>query len=283
MAVKNSLLERMDRNGTVLNLAGSSGSYPANGPITPAFQPGGSLVAYNYNNTGPATPGLHTTLSHSTRQTTHDELYEISGRSNPSWIDNNRLLMFARSATTTQDTLIHTVGVPGTQVWYEDPVLTLTGGEIDAGQTRLAATDTTVIRLYRLNAPPPAINVDQVCDITGPNGSFFRPTWSPNGTRLAWQEDDGIWVATPNYADCAAGTASLVIPGGKAPDWGPADVGSSGGSGPGSGPGGSPGTALAGALSATAPKRIRLAALLRGMKVQGQVLVHRQGHAVARP
>ena len=175
--------------------------------------------------------------------------------------------MFARSATTTQDTLIHTVGVPGTQVWYEDPVLTLTGGEIDASQTRFAATDTTVIRLYRLNAPPPAINVDQVCDITGPTGSFFRPTWSPNGVRLAWQEDDGIWVGTPNYADCAAGTGALVIPGGKAPDWGPADVGSSGGSGPGPGPdtGGTPG---GGTLSATTPKKIGLRALVRGLKVK---------------
>jgi hypothetical protein len=259
VAVKDSLLQRMDRNGTVLNLAGSSGSYPLNGPITPALNPDGSLVAYNYNNTGPSAPGLHTSISYSTRETTHDEIYEISGRSNPSWIDNDRVLMFARSATTTQDTLIHTLGVPGTVQWYEDPELTLTGGEIDASQTRFAATDTARIRLYRLNAPPPAIAVEPVCDLTGPNGSFFRPTWSPSGAQLAWQEDDGIWVGTPNFANCAAATASLVVPGGKAPDWGPAAVTPTSGVNPGT---------IVLPLTAKIPKRIRLAALLRGMKVK---------------
>jgi hypothetical protein len=167
--------------------------------------------------------------------------------------------MFARSATTTQDTLIHTLGVPGTVQWYEDPELTLTGGEIDASQTRFAATDTATIRLYRLNAPPPAIAVDPICDLTGPNGSFFRPSWSPNGTQLAWQEDDGIWVGTPNFANCAGATASLVIPGGKAPDWGPAAVTPVGGVNP---------EPIVLPLTAKIPKRIGLAALLRGMKVK---------------
>jgi hypothetical protein len=265
VAVKDSVLHRLNRAGTFLNLAAASGTALYTGPIAPALAPDGSLVAYDYNNTGPSAPGFHTTLSYATRQTTHDEIYEISGRINPSWLGNNSVLMFDGSPSTIGDTLIKTLGVTTTQPWYEDPDLSLSGGEVDASMTRLAATDTTVIRLYQLNSPPPSMDVQPKCDITGPAGSFFRPTWSPNGTQLAWQEDNGIWVGTPNFADCGAATAALVIPGGKAPDWGPADVGAAGGNGgPGPGPNPNPGAEL----TAKVQKKIRLAALLRGLKVR---------------
>jgi hypothetical protein len=259
VAVKDKLLHRMDRAGNLLNLAGESGG---TGPLTPAFAPGGALVAYNYNI---GTPGFSTALSHSTRQTTHEEIFYIDGWSNPSWIGNDKVLMFDGSPSFTGDTLIKTVGVSGTQTWYEDPDLSLSGGEVDTSQTRFAATDGVKIRLYRLNAPPPAIDVDSTpCELTGPVGSFFRPTWSPDGGSLAWQEDDGIWTGTFDLATCQ-GSATLKIPGGKAPDWGPAAVGSAGpGPGPGTGPGSGGGTAL----SATVPRRIRLRALLRGLNVK---------------
>jgi hypothetical protein len=264
VAVKGNLLHRMDREGNLLNLAGDA---DWGGPLTPAFAPGGAQVAYNYFRTGTSlAPGFHTSISHATRETSHEEIYDIHGWSNPSWIGDGMVLMFDGSPT---DTLIKTLGVTATDPWYEDPDLSLVGGEVDAGMTRFAATDSAVIRLYRLNAPPPSMDVTPACDVTGPAGSFFRPSWSPNGAQLAWQEDDGIWVATPNFADCAAATASLVIPGGKAPDWGPADVGAAGGPGPGSGPGTGPGTTPGGStLKATAPRRIRLAALLRGLTVK---------------
>jgi hypothetical protein len=245
VAVRDRLLHRLDRSGKLLNLAGDDGG---SGPFTPALSPDGSLVAYNYNNTGPITPGFHTTLSHSTRRTTHDEIWEISGWSNPSWIGADKVLAFDGSETFTGDTLIKTLGVTATQRWYEDPGLVLSGGEVDASQTRFAATDGAIIRLYRLNAPPPAIAVDPICDISGPNGSFFRPTWSPDGSRLAWQEDDGIWVGDVNLANCTATQPSLAIAGGKAPDWGPAIAGRP--------------------LSAAVPKRIGLNALLKGLKLR---------------
>jgi len=243
-AVKGGLLQRLSRSGRLLNLAGdSSGS----GPLLSSISPAGSLIAYHYTNTGSITPGLRTAISEAGRETSNDEIFNIGGWINPSWIGDARLLMFDGSPTFTGDTLIYTVGGSGTQTWYEDPALSLSGGEIDQSQTRFAATDGSTIRLYRLSAPPPAIAVEPRCDVTGGTGSFFRPTWSPDGSTLAWQEDDGIHTMPVNLDTCV-GQSELAVPGGRAPDWGPAAPGA--------------------ALSATAPKRIALAALLRGMTVK---------------
>jgi hypothetical protein len=103
----------------------------------------------------------------------------------------------------------------------------------------------TSIVIYRLPAPPPALP-ERRCQVTGAAGTFFRPTWSPDGSTLAWQEDDGIHTLEIDLDTCQ-GSSSLVIPGGKHPDWGPAAVGR--------------------ALTATAPARIRLGVLLTGLKV----------------
>lgn len=210
VAVKDKLLHRLDRSGHVLNTAGESGG---TGPLTPQVSPQGNLVAYNYfsNNV------FSTTLSHATRNTAHEEIFFISGWSNPSWIGNGQVLMFDGSQTFTGDTLIHKVGESGTQTWFEDAELSLSGGEINAAMTSLAATDGTRIRLYRLNAPPPAIAVEARCDLTGPTGSFFRPTWSPDGVSLAWQEDDGIWAGAIELdsGTCQGGQLAPDHPGGQ--------------------------------------------------------------------
>lgn len=243
LAVKGGMIHRMDRSGKLLNLAGDpSGS----GPLVAQVAPGGALVAYHYNNTGPITPGLRTALSHATRQTNNDEIFNIGGWINPSWIGNERVLMFDGSQTFTGDTLIHTVGVTGTQPWFEDGDLSLVGGEVDASQTRLAATDGAIIRLYRLNAPPPALP-EARCDVRGGDGAIFRPTWSPDGRMLAWQQGDGIY-AMPVNLDTCAGESELVVLGGEAPDWGPAAAGRR--------------------LTASAPRRMGLSALLRGLKLR---------------
>lgn len=56
------------------------------------------------------------------------------------------------------------------------------------------------------------------------------PTFSPDGNGLAWHAGDGIHVAAvPSFGgDCTLDGATpappLVIPGGREPDWGPAEV-----------------------------------------------------------
>ena len=61
-------------------------------------------------------------------------------------------------------------------------------------------------------------------------GAFGVPTFSPDGAAPRLARGDGIHVAAvPSFAgDCtldgATPTPPLVIPGGREPDWGPADV-----------------------------------------------------------
>jgi hypothetical protein len=241
-AVKGNLIHRMSRSGTLLNLAGdSSGS----GPLIASAAPGGGLVAYHYNNTGSITPGLRTALSHADRQTSNDELFNIGGWINPSWIGDGTILMFDGSESFTGDTLIKRVGASGTEPWFEDAAASLSGGEVDAGVTRLAATDGASIRLYRLTGPPPALPVFR-CVISGGTGAYFRPTWSPDGSTLAWQQGNGIYSMPVNLDTCV-GQSELVVQG-AAPDWGPAAPGR--------------------ALTAKVARRVRLAALLKGLKVR---------------
>jgi hypothetical protein len=91
VAVKNKLLERLDRSGNVRNLAGDS---EYTGPLTPSIAPGGALVAYNFNKTTGVNAGMHATLSYADRETDADEVFNIGGWSNPSWIGNDKILMF---------------------------------------------------------------------------------------------------------------------------------------------------------------------------------------------
>jgi hypothetical protein len=182
-------------------------------------------------------------VSYANRRTEKEEIdAPLKGYLNPSWLDSSHLLLFPQSLTVD----VQIWQVPGPiQDWFADDAADLGGGVVDRAMTKFAATADggSSIRLYRLPAPPPALPEPR-CQLTGPAGSFFHPTWSPDGSTLAWQEDDGIHTGAIDLDSCQ-GQSRLIISDGEAPDWGPAAAGS--------------------ALSATVPKRMRLAALLRGI------------------
>lgn len=240
IAARGDLLERLDRSGRVLNEAGDD---DYGGKIFTDLSPDGALASYGFFANGPILTGPYVAVSHANRRTEKEEIDgPLKGYLNPSWLDNNRILLFPQSLIV--DVQLWPVG-GNIQDWFADDAVDLGGGEVDRALTKFAATADggSSIRLYHLPAPPPALPEPR-CQLTGPAGSFFHPTWSPDGTMLAWQEDDGIHTAAVDLDTCE-GQSRLIIPGGEAPDWGPAAAGS--------------------ALAATAPKRIRLAALLRGI------------------
>jgi hypothetical protein len=243
IAAKDNVLHRLSRSGQLLNTAGDD-DYGAK--IFTDLSPDGGLASYGFFANGPILTGPYIGVSHSTRPTEKEEIDgPLKGYLNPTWLDNNRLLLFPQSLIVD----VQIWPVPGdVQDWFIDEAADLGGGEVNRAMTAFAATADggTSIRLYRLSAPPPALPEFR-CVVSGGEGTIFHPTWSPDGSRLAWQQGAGIYVMPVNLDTCA-GQSELVVPGGEAPDWGPAAAGA--------------------ALAATAPKRIRLNALLNGLKVK---------------
>jgi hypothetical protein len=243
VATKDAVLHRLSRSGRLLNQAGDD---DYGGKIFTDFSPDGALVSYGFFANGPILTGPYAAVSHSNRRTEKEEIDgPLNGYLNPSWLGSRQILLFPQSLIVD----VQIWPIPGdVQDWFTDPDFDLGGGDVDRAMTRFAASADggERILIYRLPAPPPAFP-ERRCQVTGALGTFFRPTWSPDGTTLAWQEDDGIHTLRIDLETCQ-GASELAIPGGKHPDWGPAAPGR--------------------ALTATAPARIRLGALLTGLRVK---------------
>jgi hypothetical protein len=244
IAAKEAVLHRLDRSGRLLNAAGDD---DYGGKIFTDLTSDGALASYGFFANGPILTGPYVAVSYASRPTEKEEIDgPLNGYLNPSWLGGRHtILLFPQSLSVD----VQLWPIPGgVQDWFADPDFELGGGDVDRAMTKFAATADggSRILLYRLPAPPPALP-ERRCQVTQPAGSFFRPTWSPDGRTLAWQEDDGIHTLSIDLETCS-GSSSLVIDGGRHPDWGPAAAGST--------------------LSATAPARIKLATLLKGMTVR---------------
>lgn len=265
---------RLDRSGRVLSevksvLTDKPAGIRAVGPFDPVISPDGTKLAYwigmysswtDYRNhiewtrTGPVTiwqdarDGRFLGATHY-----YDE---------PSWLPgSDGALLFAEENALTAQVVASGVGEDHTRIrqWFRDSEnkpaseeypkaistgeitpqldrLALLRATIEYGSGGIAEGDGNTIVTYGVSLP----GVPKMeCFISGAvGGEFGRPSWSPDGRSLAWQEGNGIW-AMPIGRDCS-GTAKLVIPGGAEPDWGPAAPAAGGGPGPGPAPGPGP-------------------------------------------
>ena len=223
----NRFLLRMNRSGELLNdpVKTVEPDTTSVGPLSAKVSPDGRLVAYVFTRFDPD-PNLASlfrfALSHSDRDTKPGDIKSISGQLNPSWIGNSRVLMFPTSGTF--DTIVSPVDGGNSETWFSDSAVDLGSGEVNAAGDRLAATADggRSMRIYALNGPPPAPPTPR-CDIASPEGGYGRPTWSPVGNELAWEQADGIHVGTIDLATCELNEA-LLVERGTYPDYGPADV-----------------------------------------------------------
>jgi hypothetical protein len=105
------------------------------------------------------------------------------------------------------------------------------------------ASQPSALVLLKSNGLPPSGGLpDILCssDNFSPDRNG-NPVWSPDGSQIAWQRPDGIYVSpapTPNADGSCAISPRLVIPGGNSPEWGPQNVPTAGGGGGGGGGGG---------------------------------------------
>jgi WD40-like Beta Propeller Repeat len=240
------------------------------GPFDPAISPDGTKVAYTFHYmTQSQSPTCYpptcfvgineggTGYSWADRQTGWDDpaLGKHTGWRNPVWIDEDTTMLSDPTHMPNYDVILDTLsdGDSGNLVhgWFSDMAEGnphVSGGDMTRDRTKMAfatgRSDST-LTVYSVPQFPttfkdgdaPVSARPGICyRYSGPNGSYSTPTFSPDGGRLAWAEDDGIKIVTvPSFAggcttDGASPNAPLVIPGGKQPDWGPADVPSGRGS-----------------------------------------------------
>ena len=210
------------------------------GPYDARVAPDGLRVAYWF--TGhrrfclPIEPGCSvqdtdvTAYGYASRVTDPLELGVVRDRRQPSWYGAGRALVFRHGAGTGETVSVNRVGrgEADDQGWFSyDDGTSLEQGQLDHGGTRLAAVaGGNQIHLFGVSQPPPALPALR-CVV--PGGPYASPTWSPDGTMLAWEQADGVHVAGPvpdlrqPVPDCSV-IAQRRLTAGTDPYWGRADV-----------------------------------------------------------
>jgi hypothetical protein len=247
------------------------------GPYDPAISPDGKKVAYSFfwmtqSQSPTCFPpqcviGINeggTGYSWADRQTGWDDpaLGKHTGWMFPSWVDNDTVLLSNPTHMPNYDVILDTVsdGDTGNLVhnWFSDTAEGnpgVGGGDVSRDRRKMAfvtGENDSTLTVYSISSFPttfpdseaPAGTRPGICyRYSGVAGRYSTPTFSPSGGQLAWSEDTGIKIVTvPSFAGgCttagATPNAPLVIPGGKNPDWGPANVPAGSGVKPGGGGG----------------------------------------------
>ena len=225
----NRYIYRLDARGNQLNprvTAVDVNNSLETGPLGAEVSPNGVLVAYHYFNRSPTIPQNQRprfSMSYSNRDTDQTEIIEQGYYLNPTWIDNSNVALFVDPAFST-DVQIYTVGGSFSD-WFAVEGASLTSGDLSSDNRRFVAIGDggALLLFYTLAAAPPA--TPSFCGgANTPNGSYASPTWSPDGLEVAWQEADGIHLATAgDPSGCDVREAAL-IPGGETPFWGSANL-----------------------------------------------------------
>lgn len=155
----------------------------------------------------------------------------------PSWVDNQRLLLFAPYNISAPQVYLDVVGKRGYN-WFADTIdgdgiydrKILSDGAVTRAGDKLAAIRGTNLRqdwrsaslqfyaVHGFGTPPTPL-----CSIKAQHGMLGKPTWSPDGSTVAWSDSNGVWVSPLNTAASGCGLAPrLVVRAGWAPSWGPA-------------------------------------------------------------
>ena len=154
----------------------------------------------------------------------------------PSWVGNSRLLVFAPYNSYSPEVFVDTFG-GSTDGWFSDEHSgepdpfgrqPIDDGELTRAGDRIAFVRGTNVKGDWSGA---LFEVDTVsslsetptpfCSFVPPGpGPFSGPSWSPDGSSLAWSNASGVWTArlNPSNGDCGV-IPRRIVRGGKQPDW----------------------------------------------------------------
>lgn len=188
-------------------------------------------------------------ITHADRFTPFEEYGLQTGWIYPHWIGSDRLLRSFPSTILNEDAVLTTVapgaGDSALHRWFYDE----TGMGVDDVEVSrdlrtvvgIAGGSDELLRVYRplmdpFSAPQQSMSpftrrvpiVEGCFQLEQPVGGRFETvSLAPDGRGVAYGVGDGIWVnPLPDLSGaCQPGqTGRLAIPGGRHPDWGPADV-----------------------------------------------------------
>ncbi|CAB4949525.1 unannotated protein [freshwater metagenome] len=267
-ALRGDRIVTLNPDGSIVNADGSkrhdiltphSYSMPGTqfrGPFDPAISPDGMKIAYTWyytqlGETPNCTPSTGCQTVYGRQGTNYvspdgrspfDEpgWSEQTGWVGPSWVgDGGATLISDPIQVGNEDVVQHTPGdesngIPGAiSRWFFDPSAKgMADGEMTRNKEKLAyvtGPEHKELWLYRAKGGHPYVP-ENCYRLTDGVGRINSPSWSPDGTTLAFADDTGVNVLPlPSFAsDCGTPTAEhtkrLLIPGATNPDWGPADV-----------------------------------------------------------
>jgi hypothetical protein len=190
-------------------------------------------------------------ITHSDRFTPFEEFGLLTGWIGPHWMSGGRLLRSNAPVSPNEDAVINAIG-PGKgddemKRWFWDDNGASGVEEVEISRDEkvaagIAGFSSNELRVYRVLTDPmtapaqklgPFEDNPQVVEpcIAGRDpvgGKFENLSFSPDRTHLAYGVGDGIWIM--DVPDISGGcgplpaTNKLVIPGGRHPHWGPADI-----------------------------------------------------------
>jgi hypothetical protein len=209
-------------------------------PVELSFSPDGTKIAYAYvanscpvaSSCGSIQRSTFYTAAGVTDATPIDVYGNQFGVSDPEWVTNSRTLVFGGYGSQVS---IDDLGAGDySQIPWMVPNGDMGDGEVSRDGTRLAVTFDygankklgffAVKGDVRTQAPP--AYPDPACTTTTGDERFADPSWSPDGSAVAFADRDGVEIMrfTEFGPDqCAIAGSSVLSATASEPDWGPAD------------------------------------------------------------
>jgi hypothetical protein len=265
-ALKDGRFWHLDRSGRVLGapvagIGGSTDRLPTGtdhfyGPFDPQVSPDGRTIVYwdmvDVQRYDPLCSCVESHIENLTTSTPSDHFEPsvfASGVDRPHWVrGSDRVTVANQFFSPNAQTWVPGAGDAGIQWWFgpaagdlDDVALSPDGSKVVGMGDTPGGFVNDKLRYFATAGPawtsdgPPYDNSDPGRPKPAPpaercvdqrSGAVAHPSWSPDSTALAFEDPQGIWVASvpASLGDCTQVSDRLLVAGAASPGWGPADV-----------------------------------------------------------